>query len=65
MPAEGRILYAEHAQDILAATLNLLHSGDPCALVTSLNIEGGAGAWLFGRYQWQGRHDWVPLQWLY
>ena len=42
MPAEGRILYAEHAQDILAATLNLLHSGEPCALVTILNIEGGA-----------------------
>ena len=42
MPAEGRILYAEHAQDILAATLALMHSGAPCALVTSLNIEGGA-----------------------
>ena len=42
MQAEGRILYAEHAQDILAATLDLMHSGEPCALVTSLNIEGGA-----------------------
>ena len=42
MPAEGRILYAEHAQDILASTLDLMRSGEPCALVTSLNIEGGA-----------------------
>ncbi|WP_347826299.1 XdhC family protein [uncultured Planktomarina sp.] len=42
MQAEGQILYAEHAQDILAATLDLMRSGEPCALVTSLNIEGGA-----------------------
>ena len=42
MSAEGRILYAEHAQDILAATLDLMHSGERCALVTSVNIEGGA-----------------------
>ena len=42
MPADGRILYSEHAQDILAATLDMMHSGEPCALVTSLNIEGGA-----------------------
>ena len=38
MPADGQILYAEHAQDILAATLELMHSGEPCSLVTSLNI---------------------------
>ena len=42
MPTEGRILYTEHAQDILAITLDLMRSGEPCALVTSLNIEGGA-----------------------
>ena len=42
MQAEGQILYAEHAQDILAATLDLMRSGEPCALVTSQNIEGGA-----------------------
>ena len=42
MPTEGRILYSEHAQDILAITLDLMRSGEPCALVTSLKIEGGA-----------------------
>ena len=42
MPTERRILYFEHAQDILAITLDLMRSGEPCALVTSLNIEGGA-----------------------
>ena len=59
MPAEGRILYAEHAQDILAATLNLLHSGDPCALVTSLNIEGGAARELGSLAVISGRGDMI------
>jgi hypothetical protein len=41
MPADGWILYAEHAQDTLATTLDLMRSGKPCALVNSPNIEGG------------------------
>ena len=42
MPPEASITYAEHAQDILEATVRLIKSGQPCALVTSLAIEGGA-----------------------
>jgi xanthine dehydrogenase accessory factor len=42
MPPESSIAYFEHAQDILATTVALIHSGQPCALVTSLAIEGGA-----------------------
>ena len=57
MPADGQILYAEHAQDILAATLELMHSGKPCALVTSLNIEGGAARELGSLAVISGRGD--------
>ena len=39
---EASITYAEHAQDILEAIVGLIQSGKPCALVTSLAIEGGA-----------------------
>ena len=42
MPHETRIAYFEHAQDILAATISLIQSGQRCALVASLSIEGGA-----------------------
>jgi len=59
MPADGQILYAEHAQDILAATLELMHSGKPCALVTSLNIEGGAARELGSLAVISGRGDMI------
>ena len=59
MPADGQILYAEHAQDILAATLELMHSGEPCALVTSLNIEGGAARELGSLAVISGRGDMI------
>jgi hypothetical protein len=62
MPADGWILYAEHAQDTLATTLDLMRSGKPCALVNSPNIEGGAGAWLFGGDHCYGRYDRLPVQ---
>ena len=39
---EASITYAEHAQDILEAIVGLIQTGQPCALVTSLAIEGGA-----------------------
>ena len=42
MPPEVSITYAEHAQDILEAIVGLIETGQPCALVTSLSIEGGA-----------------------
>ena len=40
MPHETRIAYFEHAQDILEATISLIQSGQRCALVASLSIEG-------------------------
>ena len=39
---EASITYSEHAQDILEAIVGLIQTGQPCALVTSLAIEGGA-----------------------
>jgi hypothetical protein len=39
---EVSIVYAEHALDILEATVALIKEGKRCALVTSLAIEGGA-----------------------
>jgi xanthine dehydrogenase accessory factor len=41
-PPESSITYAEHALDILKATVSLIKDGQRCALVTSLAIEGGA-----------------------
>jgi xanthine dehydrogenase accessory factor len=42
MPDETRNAYFEHAQDVLEATISLIHSGQRCALVASLSIEGKA-----------------------
>jgi xanthine dehydrogenase accessory factor len=39
---EVGIVYAEHALDILEATVSLIKEGHRCALVTSIAIEGGA-----------------------
>jgi xanthine dehydrogenase accessory factor len=41
-PPESSITYAEHALDILKATVSLIKDGQRYALVTSLAIEGGA-----------------------
>ena len=36
------ITYTEHSQDILEVAVKLIKSGSRCALVTSLEIKGGA-----------------------
>ena len=41
-PSDADITYAEHAADILGVAVALIRSGQSCALVASVAIEGGA-----------------------